>query len=146
MAYKSKFRPKNKKKYIGDINSIICRSTWERALAGWADRNKSVSKWAVEYLVVPYYDKASGKRRRYFTDFYFEFTDGTTLVVEVKPFHETKPPKMPQRKTKQYFVKVAKYATNTSKWESAKKVCEENGWRFQVWTENHLKKLGLKIV
>lgn len=146
MAYKSKFRPKNKHKYIGDLNRIICRSTWERSLAKWADQNAAVIKWGIEVLVIPYYDKGNGKRRRYFTDFYFEFKDGSKMVVEVKPENQTKAPRAPQRKTRKYLEKVKTYATNTSKWEAATKFCNENNMAFHIWTEKHLRQLGLKIL
>lgn len=148
MAYKSKFRPKNPHKYLGNIDHIICRSTWESQLAKWADRNKAVLKWGVEYIVIRYYDKGNGRTRRYFTDFYFEFRDGTKRLVEVKPQHETLPPPVPKRKTRKYLEKVQRYATNISKWDAAKMYCEKRGdnTTFEIWTENHLKQLGLRLI
>lgn len=146
MAYKSKYRPKNKTKYLGNIDRVICRSSWERALAKWADRNKAVIKWGMEYIVIPYFDKGNGRRRRYFTDFYFEFSDGTKMIIEVKPEKETKPPRKPKRKTRRYLEEVKKYATNTSKWQAAEDWCADRGIQFHKWTEHHLKRLGLKIL
>lgn len=146
MAYKTRYRPKNPEKYTGDLNNIICRSTWERQVAKWADRNKAVTHWSMESVIIRYFDKGSGKNRRYFVDFYFKFKDGKEWIVEVKPKNQTKPPKERQRKTKKYLEEIQRYATNVSKWNQAKKYAKAKGWRFSVWTEDHLKQLGLRIL
>jgi len=145
MAYKSRFRPVNKAKYVGDISDVICRSLWERALAKWADRNSDVVEWGMEYVIIPYYDKGNGKRRRYFTDFYFRFSDGVKMIVEVKPNAQTKAPRK-RKKTVKYLKEIQTFATNTSKWDAARAYCHSHGWKFQIWTEHHLRKLGLKIL
>jgi hypothetical protein len=146
MSYKSRFHPKNHKKYIGDINNIICRSTWERFLAGWADRNLAVIKWGMENVVIRYFDRGRGKYRRYFVDFYMEFKDGQKFLIEIKPRNQTKPPKQPQRITAKYSRAVQTYATNISKWEEATTFADERGMKFSVWTEDHLKKLGMNVI
>ena len=38
------------------------------------------------------------------------------------------------------------YAKNTSKWEAANQYAADRGWKFEVWTENTLKRLGIKIL
>ena len=43
MAYKSKYKPENPTKYIGNPNNIICRSLWERKMCKYLDRNKNVN-------------------------------------------------------------------------------------------------------
>jgi hypothetical protein len=38
------------------------------------------------------------------------------------------------------------YAKNISKWEAAKEFAEDRGWSFEVWNEDFLKSLGIKIL
>jgi hypothetical protein len=42
MAYKGRFVPKNPKKYAGDANNIIWRSTWEQRVMKYLDESDSV--------------------------------------------------------------------------------------------------------
>ena len=35
---------------------------------------------------------------------------------------------------------------NQDKWKAASKFAEHNGWQFQVWTEETLKNLGIKVL
>ena len=146
MAYKSRFRPKNLQKYIGNMDNIICRSTWERALAMWADRNKAVIKWGIENVIIRYFDKGKGKLRSYYVDFFMEFSDGRKWLIEVKPKNQTIPPPKPKRMSRKYINAVMTYATNTSKWEEATRYAEEKNMKFYVWTEDHLRQLGLRII
>ncbi len=38
-SIKSLFKPTKPKKYKGDVNNIICRSSWERRFCNWCDLN-----------------------------------------------------------------------------------------------------------
>ena len=38
------------------------------------------------------------------------------------------------------------YVKNQDKWESANKFAEHKGWKFQIWTEETLKNLGIKLL
>jgi hypothetical protein len=38
------------------------------------------------------------------------------------------------------------YAKNISKWEAANAYALDRGWKFEVWTEETLKGLGIKIL
>ena len=38
------------------------------------------------------------------------------------------------------------YIKNTSKWEAANQNADHKGWKFQVWTEETLKNLGIKLL
>ena len=31
-----------------------------------------------------------------------------------------------------------------NKWKAARKVAQDNGWEFQIWTENTLDSLGIR--
>ena len=56
MAYKGKYKPKNRSKYKGDPTKIIYRSLWERRFMVYCDENPSIIKWASEEVVIPYND------------------------------------------------------------------------------------------
>jgi hypothetical protein len=146
MAYRGKYTPKNKSKYVGDYTKITYRSLWERNLMRWCDENPDVKQWGSEEVVIPYVCATDGKKHRYFIDFAIIFKNGNKYLVEVKPDKETKPPKPPKRKSKRYISEQLTYAKNQSKWKAANDFALDNGWKFVVWTENHLKSLGLKIL
>ena len=66
--------------------------------------------------------------------------------VEIKPKKETVPPKKPKRKSKKYLNEVLTYVKNTDKWTAASEFADAKGWKFQVWTEDTLKNLGIKLL
>jgi len=142
MAYKSKFSPKNTKKYIGDPTKIELKSLWERRFAKYCDENDSILEWGYEILVIPYIDAASGKKRRYYPDFIIRYINKNnkirTKIIEIKPHKQTKPPKKPLRKTPSFIKEVLTYATNKSKWEACSEYAEFKGWEFQILTEKEL--------
>lgn len=96
--------------------------------------------------MIPYRCKTDGQIHRYFVDVKMEFTDGRVFLIEIKPQRETEPPVNPGRKTKRYITEVMTYVKNTSKWEAAHEYAADRGWHFEVWTENTLKKLGIKLL
>jgi hypothetical protein len=140
MAYKTKYYPKNPSKYIGDHNNIICRSLWERKFCKYLDENKSVLRWASEEITIPYLCPVKNKVCLYYPDFLFETIDDEqnvkTYLVEIKPKKQTTPPT--NTKKKSYSQEMMIYMINKSKWKSADKLCEENGWTFKILTEDEL--------
>lgn len=142
-TYKGTFKPKNPKKYKGDANNIIYRSSWELRVMKYFDDNPSVLWWASEELVIPYKSPVDNRMHRYFPDFVARLKqrDGSekTLVIEVKPDAQTRMPTQ-KRKTKRYIQEAATYAVNQEKWRAADLFCKEHGWKFQLITE---KELGL---
>ena len=48
MAYKTKYKPENPLKYLGNPNNIICRSLWERKFCKYLDKNDNIIKWAIK--------------------------------------------------------------------------------------------------
>lgn len=146
MAYSGKFTPRNPSKYRGDITTITYRSLWERQMFRWLDEQSFIKSWASEEIVIPYRCKTDGKLHRYFVDIKAEFTDGRILLIEIKPKKETIPPKNPGRKTKRYITEVMTYAKNISKWEAANEYAADRGWSFEVWHEDTLKSMGIKIL
>ena len=146
MAYKGKWRPKNIEKYEGNHAKIVYRSLWERQAFKWCDANPKVVKWSSESVIVPYISKTDGRRHRYYVDLKITYDTGKTILVEIKPKRQTKPPKKKTKKTRRYITEVIAYGKNTSKWEYAEEFAKSRGWEFQIWTEDTLKELGIKIL
>jgi hypothetical protein len=145
MSYKGKYTPKNKNKYIGDVNNVIYRSLWERQAFKWLDHNPKVSRWGSEIIVIPYYLETDSRVHRYFSDLYIEFADGTKKVIEIKPSGQTRPPKKPARKTRRFIAESLTYIKNESKWNAARQYCKKKGFIFEIWTEQTLKAMGIKL-
>tara|TARA_B100000282_G_C31722291_1_gene486646 strand:- start:912 stop:1361 length:450 start_codon:yes stop_codon:yes gene_type:complete len=146
MSYKGKYTIKNKKKYLGDPTKVTYRSLWERQTFKWCENSPRVKKWNSEEIVVPYKCKTDGRLHRYFVDLLVELDNKDIILVEIKPKKQTVAPKNPKRKTKKYINEVMTYIKNTSKWEAANQYANHKGWKFQVWTEETLKNLGIKLL
>jgi hypothetical protein len=156
MAYKGKFSPKNKQKYIGDVTNIVYRSLLERRFMVWLDLNPSVMKWCSEEIVIPYWSPVDNKNHRYFPDFLFEqikTVDGkeisTKYLVEVKPKSQTSSPKPPEvkdkRKQRRYLKESVTWVTNSCKWAAAEEWCKNNNSKFIIITEKDIDNLSPKI-
>jgi hypothetical protein len=146
MSYSGRYRPTNPGKYKGDPSKIIYRSLWERQVFKFLDENDDVVKWASEEVIIPYICKTDGKPHRYFVDLMIQLKAGDVYLVEIKPKNQTVPPKKSSRKTKRYVTEVLTYIKNESKWEAAKEYCKDRGYSFQVWTEDTIKGLGIKLL
>jgi|TARA_B100000424_G_scaffold85560_1_gene63946 hypothetical protein len=146
MAYKGRYKIKNPDKYLGNPTNVIFRSLWERNTFRWCENNPKVRAWSSEEIVVPYKCKVDNKLHRYFVDLYVEMNNGQTILVEIKPKKETLPPKQPKRKTKKFLNEVITFSKNQDKWEAADQYARHKGWKFQVWTEETLKNLGIKVL
>ena len=140
---KTKFRPRNPKKYRGNPGNIIARSGWERDIMNWLDLKDDVKWWSSEEVFITYKNEVKKKWCRYYPDFVvcFQRDYGDEVrVIEVKPDKYTKPPKTPKRKTKSYYYHLEQYITNQCKWKETQKYCEERGWNFSILTENDVGK------
>lgn len=142
MAYSGIFRPTNPQKYVGDHRNIIYRSTWEARVMTWLDKNPHIISWASEELTVPYISPVDGRWHRYFPDFIVKVrTQGgqtKTMMLEVKPKKQTKPPAQQKRVTKRYITEVATWGVNQAKWKAATEYCLDRNWEFKIITEDHL--------
>jgi len=143
MAYSGKYRVKNRDKYQGDPDNIVFRSLWEKNAFRWADSNPQVVKWSSEEVVVPYLFEADKRVHRYFVDMKIRYKDGRTVLVEIKPHKETSKPKYPGRRTKRYLEESMTFVKNSNKWKAADKYAKERGWKFEIWTEKTLDKMGI---
>ena len=145
-TYKGKFKPKNKEKYSGDITKIRYLSLWERQAFRWCDTSPRVKYWSSEEIVIPYRYRVDGRVHRYHVDLLVEWSGGGTSLIEIKPDKETRPPKVPKRKTKRYVNAVQTYIKNEDKWSAARQWCEKNDVRWEIWTENTFKSMDIKIL
>ena len=143
MPYKTKYIPKNSTKYIGDINKIVCRSLWERKFCKFLDENQNVIRWSFETLKIPYVSPVDNQVHIYLPDFIVEKknTNGDieTLVVEIKPYKQTKEPKPGKRKSKKSLItENITFSINKSKWQAASDFCNKHSWKFVILTEKEL--------
>lgn len=143
MAYKGKFKPKNPKKYLGDPTNIIYRSLWEFKLMRYLDSHPEILSWGSEELIIPYKSPIDNRTHRYFPDFIVKKINKNTglketIIIEVKPKIQTRPPKVQKRATKQYINEVRTWGVNQAKWKAASNFCVDRGWKFQIMTEIEL--------
>lgn len=138
--HQGRFHPQNPKKYMGDVNNIIYRSSWELEFFRWCDRRESVTKWASEEFSIPYVSPKDNRVHRYYPDGLVEVEtkDGKTkkYIVEVKPAKQCVPPvKKSERVTKSFLNEVKTYAVNEAKWNAAKEFAKDNLCEFKIITE-----------
>jgi hypothetical protein len=135
MAYKTKFIPTNKEKYVGDVGKITCRSLWERNVCKFCDQTPNVLKWSFEEIIVPYTSPLDRKQHNYFPDFVIQFKNDSginTWMVEVKPKKQTVLKENASKKEKITWI------INNAKWDAAKKYCEKNNMEFKIITEKEI--------
>ena len=124
---------------------MVYRSLWERQTFKWCESNPRVKSWNSEEVVIPYKCKTDNKLHRYFVDLFVEMDNGKVILVEIKPKSQVSPPKK-RRKSKKYINEVTQYIKNQSKWEAANQFAKHKGWKFQIWTEDTLNNLGIKLL
>lgn len=135
MAYKTKYIPANKEKYIGDIDKIVCRSLWERNICKFCDENDNVLKWSSEEIVIPYISPLDQKQHNYFPDFLIQFKTENkikTWMVEIKPKKQTFLKENASKKEKIVWL------INSAKWKAAQQYCQKNNMEFKVITEKEI--------
>ena len=141
--YKGNFKIKNPQKYKGNPTNIIYRSLMELRFMKHCDSNDKILKWSSEEIAIPYISPIDNKRHRYFPDFLIQTAKGWFLI-EVKPQVESRPPKkklvekLNLKKKRRYMKSVRTWLVNEAKWNAAKKVCEVEGWTFEIFTEKQL--------
>ena len=141
--HKGRYVPNKPKKYRGDYNNIVYRSSWERRFMLYCDRSDAIIEWGSEEIIIPYRSPLDGRMHRYFPDFYIKTKqhDGSIkkFIIEVKPKAQCKPPpSQPKRKTKRWFNEVKTWGVNEAKWKYANEWCLDNNMEFKILTEDHL--------
>jgi len=141
-TYKSRYYPSFPKKYKGNPNNIICRSSWERKMCRWCDLNENVLQWGSEEFSIPYVSPIDNRVHKYFPDFIVKLRENSgrtkTYVIEVKPKKQTRPPKPGKRKTKSFIYETMEYAKNQAKWKAAEEFCADRMIEFKIITEDEL--------
>lgn len=144
-TYTGNFKPKNPRKYQGDVDNIIYRSSYELVAMRYFDTHPNVLKWASEEISIPYLSPKTKKFQRYIPDFLIQIkdTDGKVrnILIEIKPSIQTEPPKETKNK-RRFLAETMTYQINTSKWNAAKKWCKDRKMEFMIITE---KELGIKV-
>ncbi len=134
------FSPLNPRKYQGDRNQIIFRSSWERTAFNFCDTEKAIKKWASEEVIIPYTCPLTGKARRYFVDMWIQTIDGKEFLIEIKPYAQTQEPRKGKgpKAEKRYQEEVVEYLTNQAKWKAAREFCAKRNMDFVIWHEGIL--------
>jgi hypothetical protein len=148
MAAYGRFIPKNPQKYVGNVNNIMFRSSWEVTFMKWLDKNNAVIRWGSEELAIPYVnpikvDEAGRpKISRYFPDFIVLYRDAfgniKKEIIEVKPYKESVLLPRASERDKMAFV------VNQAKWKAAAAFAESQGATFRVITEKTIFKNGAR--
>jgi hypothetical protein len=149
MAYKGNYKVKNRSKYVGAVDKVRYRSSWERRFMVYCDVTQpKIERWSSEEIILPYKSPVDGRVHRYFPDFWIEQRDESgklsTMVIEVKPKAQCGPPKKPKTKTTKskyrYLREMKMWKVNEAKWKVAEEFCAERKWTFKLLTEDHLVK------
>jgi hypothetical protein len=145
MAWKGKFKPVNSDKYIGDVNNIVYRSSYEWKFMRYCDHHSNILRWSSEEIVVPYFNPIKRRNARYFPDFWIEVLDNEKrlkrILIEVKPYIESVPPvinEATKRNNRTLKRNLVRYAINEAKWTAARSFCKKQGWDFKIMTEYDL--------
>lgn len=138
-----KFTPKYPNKYMGCIDEIYFRSSWELAAFRFVDSTPEITAWSSETLVIPYLKPMTGRMHRYFIDLiiWIKQADGSMkkFLVEIKPHSQTiQPTKRGRKSEKTYIHEVLEYSTNKAKWDATREYCKQNNCFFILWTEKEL--------
>ncbi len=142
-SIKSRYKPEYPKKYKGDPNNIICRSSWERRFCRWCDLNENIIEWGSEEFFIPYLSPLDNRVHRYFPDFIIKVKEQSgeikKYVIEIKPKKQTVPPVQTSKKrTKTFINEVKTYAVNEAKWKAAQEWCDDRRIKFRIITEEEL--------
>ena len=133
-----RFIPINPHKYMGDATSIVYRSSWELKFLQKLDTSSNVLGYVSEEVVIPYLSPVDSKMHRYFVDILVVSKSKVVTLIEIKPWVQTQPPKIKNRKRTTVINEIQTYAVNCAKWEAAEAYCKLKGWMFKIVTEKDL--------
>lgn len=132
--------PKHPEKYIGDVNKIVYRSSWEYKMDEFLDNNPNVLQWASESIAVPYVKPTDGKIHKYYPDYYVKYRNkqGEIIeeILEVKPQKQTR--RSRTRNPKNKLFEDIQFAINVAKWKYCQEFCNKHNIKFRLVTENTL--------
>ena len=141
-SHKGFFKPLNPAKYRGNPKNIVYRSWLECRFMMKLDRAKNVEWWSSEEMAIPYIHPVDGRTHRYFPDFIYRTTDGKTIMVEIKPAVQTRPPQVKVMKNgrvnkRRLVAETVTWKVNQAKWQAAT-FCTNNGWTFKTMVESEV--------
>jgi hypothetical protein len=118
---------------------VIFRSSYEHKFIWWLERSSSVKRWGSEPICIEYRLPNDEKVHHYWPDYLVEMTDGTVVLVEVKPHNQTVPPDpyLNDRDSLAYRT----YVKNYCKWKAANEFCKRNNMQFKILTEKTIERL-----
>ena len=102
------------------------------------DRNPDIIYWASEELSIRYYNPLDKRYHRYYPDFIIRTKNGDKIMIEIKPYRQTKKPKTPKRKTRAFMRESFMYIKNQAKWKAAQSYADDNNAKFKIITEKDL--------
>jgi hypothetical protein len=127
------FKPQNSQKCLNKEN-IVYRSGLELKLMLVLDKNPNVIQWSSEKVIIPYKHPVKSAQSgtpqyaRYFVDFYMKLKVGEVIkeyLVEIKPERQcSRPTTHGNKKQSTLLYENLTFCVNTSKWEAARKWCE----------------------
>lgn len=139
---KGRYRPRHPEKYVGDINKIIYRSSWEESCMTFLDNNTRVIQWGSEIIAIPYRKPTTGRIHKYYPDFWVKYLDENDIVqqelLEVKPSKETRQPTTVGKNKKTQLYEALSWSINTAKWKAAQLFCDKYGIKFRMVTEREI--------
>lgn len=119
-----------------------------------------VIRWGAEFVEIPYKKRSVKKTKwgenkwtetehRYFPDVYYELekSDGVVskVLAEIKPYSETKEPKLPKTATKKqlenFEYAMNMWNSNMYKWTQAIEYAENRGMKFTIISEKYISML-----
>lgn len=113
---------------------VIYRSSYEKKFIMWLESCDKVKRWGSECFYIPYY-YIDNSTHRYYPDYFVEMSDGSILIVEIKPYNQTQKPK------NENCWAYKEYIKNMCKWKAAKEFCEKKGYQFKILTEKTINQL-----
>jgi hypothetical protein len=110
------------------------------------ERSQSVVRWGSECIGIGYTNLQDGKHHTYYPDYEMEVWNNvhepslgtTTILVEIKPYNQTKAPDPALPKDSYAWVE---YIRNISKWRAAVEFAKQNGMQFKIFTERTISRL-----
>jgi len=140
---KGLYKPVNPGKYLGDKTKIWYMSSWELDVHRFLDTNPNIINWGSEIIQIPYFKRLTNRMHTYHVDYYVKMRQSSGKIVEelweVKPYAQTKEPKMTKRKKQSTYIhEKTTYETNKDKWLAASRFCEEKGIKFRILTERDI--------
>lgn len=109
--------------------TLTFRSNWEVLFANFLDFNTNVKEWVSDYPI-KYRDRFGTQRvKTYYIDFKVGMTDGSILLVEVKPIKSLQM-RIKTESVRYKRIHTTNYLKNLSKFETVELFCRKMNWEF----------------